>query len=74
MFNAFCDYDYLQISVNRSYSDVHLLGRLIPIDTEGKVHVDKSGVGDDLAPTAVDLHAPKEPKIDPFPDPSSGVH
>ena len=71
---AFCNHYYLQVSVNRSYSDIHLLSRLIPIDTEGKVHVDKGGVGDDLTPTAVDLHAPKEPKIDPFPDPCSGVH
>ena len=74
MFNAFCDHDYLQVSVNRSYGDIHLLSSLIPIDSKGKVHVDKSGVGDDLTPTAVDLHAPKEPKIDPFPDPCSGVH
>ena len=65
---------HLQICVDRSYCDVHLLSRLIPIDPEGKVHVDEGGIGDDLAPAAVDLHAPQEPKVDPFPDPGSGVH
>ena len=65
---------HLQVSVDRAYSDVHLLSRLIPIDPEGKVHVNEGRISDDLAPAAVDLHAPQEPKVDPFPDPGSGVH
>ena len=65
---------HLQVSVNRPYSDVYLLSCLIPIDTKGQVHVDEGRVGDHLTPTAGDLHAPKESKIHPFPDPGSCVH
>ena len=65
---------HLQVSVNRTNSDVHLLSCLIPIDPEGQVHVDEGRISDHLAPAAVDLHAAQEPKVDPFPDPGSGVH
>ena len=58
------------------WADRHLdpLPLLVPEDLEADLHVDLPLVGHVLPPTARDLHAAEEAKVDPLPDPGPGVH
>ena len=67
-------WDYLKVSVNRSYGDIDLLGCLIPVHPKGEEHIDERRIRDNLPPTAGDLHTAKEAKVDPFPYPGAGVY
>ena len=67
-------WDYLKVSVNRSYGDIDLLGCLIPVHPKGEEHIDERRIRDNLPPTAGDLHTAKEAKVDPFPYPGASVH
>ena len=67
-------WDYLKVSVNRSYGDIDLLGCLIPVHPKGEEHIDERRIRDNLPPTAGDLHTAKEAKVDPFPYPGASVY
>ena len=63
-----------QVGVHGTDADCNLLGLVVPLDLEGDPHVYGGAVGDHLAPTAGDLHATKEAKVDSLPDPRPCFH